>query len=200
MDDGMVMDDGMSGGMTMTFLPWETYKTSILFTSWKVQTKWEFALSWFAVAIFAIMYHAFRFLIYTLEEHMYRPYTENDTNATQPGNAVVGTTGDQQPYHQLGDKGSGEGEIEPIHTSNNTNNRRETNSQTLEAASPTQYMMLRILHAVLSGLNYGVALLLMLVAMTFNPSLFVALMFGYAVGDFIFFTWTRPSSVAQDCH
>lgn len=87
-----------------------------------------------------------------------------------------------------------------IIASNNANKRRETNSRTLEAASPAQYMMLRILHAVLSGLNYGVALLLMLVAMTFNPSLFVALMFGYGVGDFIFFTWTRPSSVAQDCH
>ena len=202
MDDGMVMDDGMSGGMTMTFLPWETYKTSILFTSWKVQTKWEFALSWIAVAIFAIMYHAFRFLIYTLEEHMYRPYTESDTSNN--ANAVAGTAGaDQQSYHQLGDnnKGGGEGDIEPNNNaSNGTSSQREANSRTLEMASPAQYMMLRVLHAVLSGLNYGVALLLMLVAMTFNPSLFVALMFGYAVGDFVFFSWTRPSSVAQDCH
>ena len=198
----MVMDDGMSGGMTMTFLPWETYKTSILFTSWKVQTKWEFALSWIAVAIFAIMYHAFRFLIYTLEEHMYRPYTESDTSNN--ANAVAGTAGaDQQSYHQLGDnnKGGGEGDIEPNNNaSNGTSSQREANSRTLEMASPAQYMMLRVLHAVLSGLNYGVALLLMLVAMTFNPSLFVALMFGYAVGDFVFFSWTRPSSVAQDCH
>ena len=210
MDDGMVMDDDMSGGMTMTFLPWETYKTSILFTTWKVQTKWEFALSWFAVAIFAIMYHAFRFLIYTLEEHMYRPYTESDTtnNNGRGHPTVVSTAADQQPYHQLGDKGGGrggvgggEGDVEPNNASNNTTtSQREMNSRTLEAISPTQYMMLRILHAVLSGVNYGVALLLMLVAMTFNPSLFVALMFGYAVGDFVFFSWTRPSSVAQDCH
>lgn len=62
-----------------------------------------------------------------------------------------------------------------------------------------RYIMLRLLHSILSGLNYGVALLLMLVAMTYNPSLFIALMIGYAVGDFLFFARTRPSSITE-CH
>lgn len=56
----------------------------------------------------------------------------------------------------------------------------------------------RLIHAVLSGLNYGLALLLMLVAMTYNPSLFLALVVGYALGDFVFFSRTKNS--VYECH
>lgn len=51
-----------------------------------------------------------------------------------------------------------------------------------------QILYLRIQHAGLSALSYCWSLLLMLVAMTYNPALFVALLIGYAVGDFIFFS------------
>ena len=47
---------------------------------------------------------------------------------------------------------------------------------------------LRLQHAGLSALSYCWSLLLMLVAMTYNTALFVALVIGYAVGDFIFIT------------
>lgn len=49
-----------------------------------------------------------------------------------------------------------------------------------------QRLQLKVIHALLSSLNYGLALMLMLVAMTYNPSLFVALMVGYFLGDFLF--------------
>jgi hypothetical protein len=65
--------------------------------------------------------------------------------------------------------------------------------------SPWRYFWFRILHSILTGLNYGLALLLMLIAMTYNPSLFLALIIGYAFGDFIFFAQMRPSSFSE-CH
>ena len=42
--DDMVMDDGNNSEMTMTFTSWSVYKLQILFDSWNVDTKWEFAL------------------------------------------------------------------------------------------------------------------------------------------------------------
>lgn len=47
--------------------------------------------------------------------------------------------------------------------------------------------LLRVTHALLSGLSYCLALLLMLAAMTYNPGIFVALVVGYAVGDYLFY-------------
>ena len=48
-------------------------------------------------------------------------------------------------------------------------------------------MNLRIVHSVLGAIHYGLSLLLMLVAMTFNSALFVALIIGYLIGDYIFY-------------
>lgn len=124
---------------------------------------------------------------------MYRPYVEGDDSRSATISPLDG--GDARRYQQLEGK-TGENDIE----NNPVGSSSRSSTKTMEAASPTQYILLRVLHAVLSGLNYGIALLLMLVAMTFNPSLLVALMFGYAVGDFMFFSWTRPVSVSQDCH
>lgn len=47
-----------------------------------------------------------------------------------------------------------------------------------------------IQHALIVSFNYGLSLMLMLVAMTYNPSLFVALVFGWGLGDFFFYRRT----------
>ena len=65
--------------------------------------------------------------------------------------------------------------------------------------SAWRYFWFRILHAILSGLNYGIALMLMLIAMTYNPSLFLALIIGYCTGDFIFYSQMRPFNNSE-CH
>jgi hypothetical protein len=214
MDDKMVMDDGGGSmdGMATSFLPWETYKGTILFDFWKVETKWEFALTWFAIVALAVIYHAIRFLIYTLEEYMYKPVHASGSGSTGGaggssssssssssgggggggGSAMVG----QEGYQRLPDDKDPELGVSP----DPTRGGGAAPTGSMESTAPSQYMLLRALHALISGFNYGVALLLMLVAMTYNPSLFLALMFGYALGDFIFFSWTRPASVAQDCH
>ena len=55
-----------------------------------------------------------------------------------------------------------------------------------KSSTPSSTLKWRIAHALVSGASYGYALLLMLVAMTYNPGLLCALMTGYALGDFAF--------------
>jgi hypothetical protein len=81
--------------------------------------------------------------------------------------------------------------LEPLHK-NKCDNGQDTGAG--------RYLLLRLLHSVLSGFNYGLALLLMLIAMTYNPSLLIALIVGYIIGDFIFFARMRPQSSSVDCH
>jgi len=45
-----------------------------------------------------------------------------------------------------------------------------------------------VYHGCLVGLLYGLSLLLMLIAMTYNPWLFLALMIGYGIGDGLFYS------------
>ena len=89
--------------------------------------------------------------------------------------------------------------LNPVHTFKGTrieNNFRETDVHN----EASRYFLLRLLHSILSGLNYGMALMLMLVAMTFNPLLFLALVIGFSIGDFVFFVKMRPQSSLSDCH
>jgi hypothetical protein len=64
--------------------------------------------------------------------------------------------------------------------------------------SAEKYFWFRVLHSLLSAATYGLALILMLMAMSFNPSIFISLVAGYGLGDFIFFARMRPTSL--DCH
>lgn len=50
----------------------------------------------------------------------------------------------------------------------------------------------RLVQAVFSGLLYGYALLLMLVAMAYNPGLFLSLMAGWVIGELLFPTASTP--------
>lgn len=71
----------------------------------------------------------------------------------------------------------------------------------LTLPSSNSQIKLRVMHAVLNSSTYGLALLLMLVAMTYNSALFLALVLGYGVGDFIFFAEiTLNERGTGDCH
>ena len=50
---------------------------------------------------------------------------------------------------------------------------------------PIGWQSVKLLHALLSGIRYGLSLMQMLVAMTFNPSLFVALIVGRVIGEYM---------------
>lgn len=173
----MDMDDDSGMTMSMTFSSWGTYKVSILFSSWEVSSKWEFTLSCFAIILATIIYHAVRYLIYILEDFMYLK--------TRQGSSII----DRTEYTKVG---------EP-----NLDDERVTATDMSDASvhlSAARYLLLRAVHSVLSGLNYGLALMLMLVAMTYNPTLFLMLMIGYALGDFIFFAKIRDRSQGGECH
>lgn len=75
--------------------------------------------------------------------------------------------------------------------------RNETSS--VVSTSRNNAVAFRMMHALLGGISYGLAMLLMLVAMTYNPGLFMALVAGYVAGDFIFFRLSG-SSPDSGCH
>ena len=128
--------------------------------------------SWIAVFFFTIIYHAIRYFIYTVEDFM------------DPNPRINPLTAEQ--YHKGYQAALDEEE------------KLDHNNKTV-TLSPWRYFWFRVLHALLSGLNYGLALLLMLIAMTYNPSLFIALIVGYSFGDFLFFAQMRPANLSE-CH
>ncbi len=46
--------------------------------------------------------------------------------------------------------------------------------------------MVKIIHGILTATKYGLSLMLMFLAMTLNPSLFLALFVGHFCGDYLF--------------
>lgn len=171
----------------MTFSPWSEYQVSILWSSWDVKTRWEFFLSWCAVVLATVVYYGIRFLIHLVEDQMEGTpplKVERTTgNGSYQGSDEVNQPMITKPNPEIARVGSVLPDVMVYE----------------EKISVAKYWWFRLLHAVLSGLNYGLALLLMLVAMTFNPSLFLALMVGYSIGDFVFFSKMRKHSLA-DCH
>ena len=136
-DDMHHMDMDMDMEMVMTFQDWDEYKVTILWDSWEVKEKWQYALSWFAIVLAAAFFHAMRW--------------GNEQVKKQMITDAIGT------------------------------------AKTGERLSTTQpELKWRVLHALIAGASYGYALMLMLVAMTYNPGLLCALMTGYALGDFVF--------------
>jgi len=75
-----------------------------------------------------------------------------------------------------------------------------------EGTKDRKLLILRLKHAGLNGLIYALALLLMLVGMTYNPNLFLSLTLGYITGDFFFAYHSLTSNTGKnavgqpDCH
>ena len=139
----------------------------------------EYFASWLFVCVATVSFHGLRYLITIVESNLVTSLnkgetSENHTNSdVERGNAPTGTgtrTGMESTF-LIGKKGSSSGVVH-------------------HSFDKRQIFMLRLSHASLSGLSYCLALLLMLVAMTYNSGLFLALVVGYALGDFIFFTRT----------
>ena len=157
MDDmDMDMDDmdmgNMGMEMVMTFGDWKDYKLKLLFSDWDIKEKWQFALSWIAVMLAVVLYHALKYYEGKLEEHMLQILKNNAAEIEHEQNIkqiLMGATAPSAKPHQT-----------------------------------PYFLRLRVMHSLVAGIGYGVALMLMLVAMTYNPSLFVALMVGWVLGDF----------------
>ena len=50
---------------------------------------------------------------------------------------------------------------------------------------PVGWSSLKILHSLITGLNYGLSLMIMLIAMSFIPSLFLAIFIGGCIGEYV---------------
>jgi hypothetical protein len=168
----MTMDDDMS--MSMTFSSWSTYQIQILFSSWDISTRWQYVLSWLAVALAAVFYHAMRYWVQGIEA---------DLKILLIAEA---------------------GMAKPLMSSIDTSSSKLISEQNI-----AKIFQLRIFHAFMNCLTYGVSavtlslsplsfshrllllfpqlgLMLMLIAMTFNPGIFLALVVGYFFGDLFF--------------
>ena len=81
----------------------------------------------------------------------------------------------------------------------------ESNNRKYRKISLVDSFNLRILHSALMASNYFLSLLLMLIAMTYNSMLFIALIIGYFMGDYLFYIYYPQklhfsTNVDLDCH
>ena len=63
------------------------------------------------------------------------------------------------------------------------NKKSAKNVVTVRPKRPTGWFVVKTLRGLIGAFKYAMSLMLMLVAMTFNPSLFLALFVGYWIGD-----------------
>ena len=131
--------------MTMTFLPWSTYQTSIVFDFWKPSTVFEFVLSWIFVCLLTIFYQWFKFCIVS-------PLAAKIAQRSRKFKS------DDSESFSLIDHPDAADDIFTI----------------------------RLQHAIFSAVSYAFSLFLMLIAMTYVPTLFLSLIIGYGFGDYFF--------------
>jgi hypothetical protein len=157
--------------MQMTFGPFWDYKLSLLFSPWIIEEKWQFALAWVAVVLAVILYHSLHYVIFSIEAAM--RYSYSVVRDSDGGDIEMNVKRTNEPSLLFGSFDA---------------------SRSLSGA-----WKMRLIHAILGGASYALALLLMLVAMTYNCLLFIALIVGYIIGDLIFFRLSG-SSPDSGCH
>jgi hypothetical protein len=154
-----------SSSMAMTFSPWSQYQVSILFSSWTTSTVGEFVLAWFLVVLAAIAYHALRYVL---------AYTEDILKSNVKKHRF--------PF----DDWMGMDESTPPTTNDSALDSNSDDKRKRLQLTVRDRLRWRIFHALLSSCVYAWALLLMLIAMSYNSALFLALIVGYGIGNFIF--------------
>ena len=153
----------------MSFSSLSSYQTTLLFSSWKITTVWEYMIAWVGVFGAAAMYHRLRLEL-----------SVNESKIT---------------IHKLQTTNY---ETTPLMSSSSSSSSSKVPS--------SQLRRICIIHSILSALSYAYALILMLIAMTYNTGLFIALIVGYGVGDFLYFTRREPvgfdsnSDSDANCH
>jgi len=179
MDNGSSNDDDMMMMMMpMTFSSWKSYKLQILFTSWDVQTVPQYIASWFLIVILCILLHVLRcsIAVISLSMKLKREPTY------MINNNIKNTIG-------LGFTSESSINSLPIDSSNlidsSDKKRKNVIDRMIDILRNRPILFLRLMHASCTAINYGLSLLLMLVAMTYNPGLFLALVVGYFFGDLL---------------
>lgn len=180
---GDMPDDMDMGSMAMTFSNLGAYKVKILWGWWDVQTRWEFFFSACAVVMLCLLYHAVR----RTQGRMLR---ELISAAKHPSAA---------PSEELG------GLTSPLIGSHKSNNGAIASSSSSSGATGSRagkgLRVKRLKYAATAAVGYALALLLMLIAMTYNSGLFLVLVFGYFLGEFLLCEGSSVPMLRLDhCH
>jgi hypothetical protein len=184
---------------------------------WMTTTWVEYIFSCVLVSFLVLLYHANRYLLYMIEDKMTASTvstksTRSSRSKDPTSDAVSRNSGQRggRPYQPIGvdpanDDCCGKDELSALYQSSASSSSSSQDGRSANIAnddltiSEGMYFTLRICHALLSGCNYGLSLLLMMVAMTFNSGLFVALVVGYIVGDLIFYVKIKELTY-EECH
>jgi copper transporter 1 len=152
------------------------FKEQILFDQWSTQTVAAFIGSWFLIFFVAVLYEGLK----TVRDHLAkREARRHYAEKHNPQSALVSQH--ENPNND---------EILPsIRTENARNKRARLLS--------SHHLIQTVLHILQMGISY----LLMLIAMTFNIYLFLAIILGAGLGHFLF-GWRRSSIIDynEHCH
>lgn len=144
-------------GMPTAFLPFQSYKIQLLFQGWNVQEPWQFALTFLAIVLMGATVHVLECVSLSMKNSMIATLIKSNNKPDM-----------------IGEDGS------RFAVATETND-----SQVKKMNRPTGWCGIKVINGVLAGLRYSLTLILMLVVMSFNPLLFMALLMGNFVGDFI---------------
>ena len=122
------------GGMEMTFTNWSSYSLTLLLGSWEISKPWQFFLTWLAVFLATILYHAIRFAICGLD-------------------CMINSAAKSHPAYIGMHDTAAAGELSNFQTSS-------------RFARPNGWLVLKLLHGLMTGCHYGLSLLLMLVSIS----------------------------------
>ena len=117
---------------------------------------WQFALTWFAVVVAVIIYCMLGHVIKSFDNTMISVLCGDEISCERSNFNFN--------YHQPHLFGLLKSKV---------------------LTRPVGWQSVKLLHSLLSGLRYGLSLMLMLIAMTFNPSLFIALIVGAIIGEYM---------------
>ena len=163
---------GHASSMAMTFSPFMEYKLVLLFDWLVIDSPFMFFITWLVVAAAAILMHGLKYA---------NLLVESSIAGEKKNNSLFGNMYDND------------------HMLYGYNSYRYKKSS---GGGTNNIMHLRSVHSLIGTMHYGLSLLLMLVAMTFNSALFVALITGYFIGDLLFYH-LNPSVFDSDgasCH
>lgn len=189
MDGGDGMGEMMM--MTMTFGKFTDYKVTIVWDWWKVTTVTQYFFSWVLIVLLVILLFIVKMPMLAVVEEKLRQLKANTKDINSDHNNPNIATAAEEP---LREPAATEGARYSILDGHQQVDMRETILKRLPKTSSKSMWMMRILHAFLCAVGYGLALLLMLVAMTYNVGLCIALVVGYFIGDLLFFSDTIRSA------
>ena len=180
----MSMPMSMPMTMVMTFGSWGDYKLHLIFNSWNIQNRTQYFFTWIFVVLAVVCWHALKHFQSTVIDAQLRSTTVNSKQNSE----------DRIDYSKVDPNNAADIKTSP------------RNPLLLDMKMPDirrKLWTLRLIHAFLSAFTHGLALMLMLVSMTYNCGLFLALLVGHFIGDILFHRWnstSTPLSEQMDCH